>query len=224
MLDAGAVVLVHRRKSPAAGVRKTLYGLAPLIVAVVSFVAVLRADEEGALRIAAIVLLVASGLLLAYRGAWWLVDGITDLIAWWAVHRGPPTAMRLSAWGVEYSPSWRNGEFAMSMPWSDVTATAFRPGLGPAPVFCIDADGRYPTPPDDPLRHLSGPRLSGRAVAWADAQAPASAVERTMLTNTYLFGTPMVINLRLCDGLDVDELDRRLQDWTAGRCRCQPPD
>ncbi|OJF13113.1 hypothetical protein [Couchioplanes caeruleus] len=216
-------MLVHRRKSPAPGIRKTLYGLVPLIIAVVSFVALLRAGGDGALQIGAIVLLLASGMLLAYRGAWWLVDGITDLIAWWAVHRGPPTAMRLSAWGVEYAPSWRGGEFPMSVPWSEVTATTFRPGLGRTPVFCVDADGQYPAPPADRLHHLSPRPLSGRALAWADAQAPASDAERTMLTNTYLFGTPMVINLKLCDGMDVDEMDRRLQDWTGGRCRCRPP-
>ncbi len=44
-----------------------------------------------------------------------------------------------------------------------------------------------------------------------------------MAANTHLFGTPMVINLKLCEGLDVDELDRRLRQWTDGRCRCLPP-
>ncbi|GAA2407807.1 hypothetical protein GCM10010420_39880 [Streptomyces glaucosporus] len=223
--DADAVTLVHRRKSPMPGVRKTLRGLTPLVVAVVSLVVLLRADGEGPLRTVAGGLLAASGAVLICWGAWWLVDGITDLLAWRVLQHGPRNAMRLSAWGVEYDPSWRGGGFRMSVPWSEVTGAEFRPGLGSTPIFCVAADGRHPAPPDGgPLRHPRPSQPSDRALARADAQEPAPDTDRAMLANAHLFGTPMVVDLKLCEGLDVDELDRLLQRWTDGRCRCLPPD
>ncbi|MEV4709021.1 hypothetical protein [Actinoplanes sp. NPDC049316] len=223
--DDDGIVLAHRRKSPAPGIRKTLYGLGPLLAAVGSFVLLLVNDDRQAWNAALAVFLAAMAVLM-YRGAWWLIDGITDLIVWWGMHRGPDAAMRLTERGVDYSPAWRGTGFDIFVPWSEVTGTAFRPGLGPAPIFCVDTDGRFPPGP----RRAPSPALTRNltgALEWVRLvrrdEPAAAGMDDATLANIFHFGTPLVINLRLCNGVDTGTLDRRLREWTGGRCTCEPP-
>lgn len=217
------ILLMHRRKSPVPGIRKSLFGFGPLLVTGASFFLLLNLDDERQ-RVIVLVVFMASMAVMMFWGTWWLMDGITDLTVWRKIHRGPKTAMRLSARGVEYSLAWRGGDFDTFVPWSQVTGTVFRPGLGPATVFCVEAEGQFPSQPEGPTPHQPAVHQVSSASAWAEqvAGGNASKTERATLANIYLFGTPLVINLRLCDGVDTDELDRRLQQWTHGRCRCEP--
>jgi hypothetical protein len=67
---------------------------------------------------------------------------------------------------------------------------------------------------------------TAQALRWVPtiAPEPLSPVDCSMLVNLYIFGTPIVINLALCDGARIPELDRLIRSWTQGRCRCVPPE
>ncbi len=166
------------------------------------------------------------GVALFIGGCVVLVDGTTDVIAWRRVYRGPGPVMRLTGQGVEYSKAF-SGSYDVCVPWDKVVGSAFRPGFGGGPVYCLDVDSSVsPSPPAeygcepgvDPMA------MTARALMWVMLVAPrATGIEQAMLVDVYMFGTPLVMNLELCLGLDPADLDRALVAWTGGRCRCDPP-
>lgn len=213
------ILLRQRGKQVGPGLRKIACGLAAVALLPVTLAFVPH-------RMPLALLFIVSAVAVGY-GGWWLVDGGTDLYVWYRLGRGPRSAMRLSPRGVEYSAGFR-GQFDLSVPWSEVTGSMFRPGIGGTPVFCIDVADRFPSPPGrfgcDP--QPSEEAVTRLALAWAAMLRPLpeySPAELAMMYNLYRFGTPLVINLARCDGADPAEMDRSLAAWTQGRCRCLPP-
>src|SRR5215831_14451894 len=227
--DAG-VVLSPRRKRAAPAAGRTAAGLTGVAAVAAVFILEVYLGYGPRHGVLAAVVGLTAAAVFCYSG-WLLVDGGTDLVVWFRLNRGPGRAMRLSRRGVEYSEQFR-GRFDVSVPWPDVERCEFRPGFGGTPIFCVDAPGRFPSPPAhtgatprmDP--HVDPVAATAQALRWVSAIAPEplSPVERSMLVNLYLFGTPIVINLAQCDGARIPELDRLIRSWTRGRCRCVPPE
>ncbi len=216
----GEIVLRHRRKPIGRSVWKIAGGLAAILGGV-SLLALGAVIDLGYARL----LGVALGAAGFIGGSVVLVDGATDVIVWRRVHRGPEPVMRLTGQGVEYSKAF-SGTYDLSVPWDEVVGSAFRPGFGGGPVFCLDVDSSIFPPP--PAEYGCDPgadpvTMTARALIWAKLVAPrATSVQQAMLVDVYMFGTPLVMNLALCLGLDPADLDRALDGWTDGRCRCDP--
>jgi hypothetical protein len=225
------IVLMHRRKPVYPAFLKIARGLAWLGVgAGVAVAAALAANrwEGGSLAWAAGAVGMVCSIAGFAAGVPAVLDGVTDGLAWWRVDRGPGPAMRLSRDGVEYSNAFR-GEFDLYVPWSEVTGCEFRPGFGGGPVFCIDALGRFPDPPPQSgcAPDADPETVTTLALMWiaASSRRPLSEIppiETAMLIDVYMFGTPLAINLDLCEGVDRAVLDRALHAWTGGSCRCLP--
>ena len=224
--DGAGVLLLPRRKraGPAAG--RAAAGLTGVAAVAAMFILETYLGYGPQPGVPAAVAGLSAVAVFCYSG-WLLVDGGADLVMWFRLNRGPGRAMRLSQRGVEYSEQFR-GHFDMSVPWPDVERCAFRPGFGGKPIFCVDVRGRFPSPPahTGATPHVDPVAAIAQALRWVSviAPGPLSPVERSMLVNVYLFGTPIVINLAQCDGARMPELDRLIRSWTAGRCRCVPPE
>ena len=224
--DGAGVLLRPRRKraGPAAG--RTAAGLIGVAAVAAVFMLEIYLGYGPQHGVLAAVVGFSAVAVFCYSG-WLLFDGGAGLVVWFRLNRGPGRAMRLSRRGVEYSERFR-GHFDVSVPWPDVERCAFRPGFGGKPIFCVDVRGRFPSPPahTGATPHVDPVAAIAQALRWVSviAPGPLSPVERSMLVNVYLFGTPIVINLAQCDGARIPELDRLIRFWTRGRCRCVPPE
>ena len=218
---AGEIVLRQQRKPVGPSVWKIIGGSA----AIVGALGVLALDAAADLGYPPLLgaALSAAGFI---GGAMVLVDGTTDVIAWRRVYGGPGPVMRLTGQGVEYSKAF-SGTYDLSVQWDKVVGSAFRPGFGGGPVFCLDVDSSVaPSPPAESGCEpgVDPTTMTARALIWAMLVAPrATRFEQAMLVDVYMFGTPLVVNLDLCLGLEPADLDRALFEWTGGRCRCDPP-
>jgi hypothetical protein len=222
-------VLLERRKPAYPAFLKIGRGLAwagagAAAAAALSLVVAGRADEP--VRWVVGVIGVACAIAGLSVGVPAVLDGVTDFLVWRRVQRGPGPAMRLSHNGVEYSKAFR-GDFEVRVPWDEVTGCEFRPGFGGGPVFCIDAPGRFPDPPPQSgcAPDADPETVTTLALIWAAAhlRQPLAAIPRieaAMLVDVYMFGTPLAINLDLCDDLDRAALGQALGGWTGGRCDC----
>jgi hypothetical protein len=211
------IVLRHRHRPLPPMAAKVLLGLAAIAAAVVGMVLLARRDGSTT----ATVLASLASVVAFVAGAYLLVDGSTDLIARWMLRDIPRRVMRLHADGFDFSPS-QAADHTVSVPWSAVTACASRPGLGPTVFFCVDAPSFYPPPPaghgNDPTVDPDVVRM--RAHVWSTIvhPGPLPPLERQMLADTYVFGTPFAVNLAVCGRVDRARLARALHEWTGGRC------
>lgn len=211
------IVLRHHHRPLLPMVAKVLLGLAAVAGAVVGMVLLIRRDASPtATVVGALVAVVA---LVA--GAYLLRDGGTDLAARWMLRDIPRRELRLHADGFDFSPA-QAGDHTVSVPWSAVTACGSRPGLGPTVFFCIDAPSFYPPPPaghgNDPAVDPDVVRMRAHVWSMIVHPGPLPPLERQMLADTYVFGTPFAVNLEVCRRVDRARLDRALREWTDGRC------
>lgn len=221
-----SIRLVHRQRSVAPIVGKVLGGLACLVGAIVGIAALIDPDVETSLSPVFQLSGAIVTVLLFFGGFWIGQDGVTDFLARRATRDLPHKAITVDRDGLRYSAAWKDGVYEASVPWHEVDGCASRPGLGGHVFLCFDAPGRYPSPPAesgcDPAADPDVVRAQAYLWSMVVSPGPISERERTLLLDTYVFGTPFAVNLAICPGVDTAQLDRQLRHWTDGRCFLLP--
>jgi hypothetical protein len=196
------------------------------VVAFVVFLGVFVAGLQAGPRDGGLVEAVLELLALGCAGvvAWALPGVVRYLSATRAGGEQASPVLRLNREGVRFQPD--DGGAALFAPWELVERCEFRSAPGGGPRWCLDA----PVAMAPSLSFAAAwagmvspsqieERVAELSAAWAALGAPA---DRNLLRQALLFGTPIVVDLSRCPGVDVPQLDAAVRAWTFGRCGCDP--
>jgi hypothetical protein len=142
------------------------------------------------------------------------IEGVTAGREVW-YESGP--VLRLTRNGLEFRTR-DGGPVVVATPWELVERCEFRPALGGDPRWCVALSFAATWSGMVPWNQVDA-RAAELARTWRTLGA---AVDRRLLRDALVFGTPIVIDLTRCSGVSVAELDAAVRGWTFGQCGCDP--